>query len=39
MIEGILKALRAHNDANLHTAARSNPGLMKQLVEQYFYCG
>ena len=39
MIDGILKALRAHNDANLHTAARRNPGLMKQLVEQYFYCG
>ena len=39
MIDGIIKALRAHNDANLHTAARRNPGLMKQLVEQYFYCG
>ena len=39
MIDGILKALRSHDDANLHTAARSNPGLMRQLVEQYFYCG
>ncbi|MBO4623977.1 MAG: glutamine synthetase [Bacteroidales bacterium] len=39
MIDGIIKALRAQNDANLHTAARRNPGLMKQLVEQYFYCG
>ena len=39
MIDGILKALRAHDDASLHTAARSNPGLMRQLVEQYFYCG
>ena len=39
MIDGILKSLRAYNDSSLHVAARRNPGLMKQLVEQYFYCG
>ena len=39
MIDGILKSLRAFNDSSLHVAARRNPGLMKQLVEQYFYCG
>jgi glutamine synthetase len=39
MIDGILKALRAHGDSALHAEARKNSGLMKQLVEQYFYCG
>ncbi len=39
MIDGILKALKAHEDANLHEAARHNEGLMHQLVAQYFYCG
>ena len=38
MIDGIIKALQAHNDASLHEEARRNSGLMKQLVEQYFYC-
>ncbi len=39
MIDGILKSLRALGDSSLHSQARKNPGLMKQLVEQYFYCG
>jgi glutamine synthetase len=39
MIEGIIRSLKAHGDSSLHDQARKNPGLMKQLVEQYFYCG
>lgn len=39
MIDGILQALRAHDDANLHEAARKNPDLMRSLVDQYFDCG
>ena len=39
MIDGILKSLKAQGDSSLHAQARKNPGLMKQLVEQYFYCG
>lgn len=39
MIDGIIKSLKAHGDSALHDQARKNPGLMKQLVEQYFYCG
>ncbi|MBR1593732.1 MAG: glutamine synthetase [Alloprevotella sp.] len=39
MIDGILRALRAFNDKNLHAEADANPTLMQQLVSQYFYCG
>ena len=39
MIDGILKALRAHNDENLHHEARNDTKLMRRLVTQYFYCG
>ena len=39
MIDGILKALRSHNDANLHREARNDTKLMRRLVAQYFYCG
>ena len=39
MIDGILKALRAHNDADLHRMAHGDTKLMRKLVEQYFYCG
>jgi len=39
MIDGIIKSLKSHLDAKMHEQARKNPGLMKQLVEQYFYCG
>ena len=39
MIDGILLALRSHDDRNLHVAARKEPGLMRSLVEKFFYCG
>ena len=39
MIDGILKALKGHNDANLHHEARNDTKLMRRLVAQYFYCG
>ena len=39
MIDGILKALRSYNDAELHREARGDTKLMRRLVEQYFYCG
>ena len=39
MIDGIIKALRAHNDASLHVEARNDTKLMRRLVAQYFYCG
>ena len=39
MIDGILKALRSHNDADLHHQAHNDTKLMRNLVKQYFYCG
>ena len=39
MIDGILKALRSYNDAELHREARGDTKLMRKLVAQYFYCG
>ena len=39
MIDGILAALRSHNDARLHREAQGDAKLMRQLVAQYFYCG
>ena len=39
MIDGILKALRSHNDSGLHEAAIKDPELMSRLVDEYFYCG
>ena len=39
MIDGILKALRAQNDADLRHEARNDTKLMRRLVAQYFYCG
>jgi glutamine synthetase len=39
MIDGIIKALKAHNDASLHREARGDTKLMRRLVAQYFYCG
>ena len=39
MIDGILKALLAHNDMDLHKEARNDTKLMRKLVAQYFYCG
>ncbi|MBO6189359.1 MAG: glutamine synthetase [Alloprevotella sp.] len=39
MIDGVLRALRAHNDRNLHAEADKDPQLMQRLVDQYFHCG
>ena len=39
MIDGILGALRSHDDAELHHEARNDTKLMRRLVAQYFYCG
>lgn len=39
MIDGILKALRSHNDEKLHQEAKNDTELMRRLVTQYFYCG
>lgn len=39
MIDGIVKSLRAFDDKDLHERAKSDPNLMKELVEKYFYCG
>ena len=39
MIDGIIKALKAYDDGSLHEKAKSHPGLMKEIVERYFYCG
>ncbi len=39
MIDGILQALRAHDDAKLQVMARREPELMRKLVDQYFDCG
>ena len=39
MIDGILKALRAHDDARLQEEARNDAELMRKLVARYFYCG
>ena len=38
-IDGILRALRSHQDSGLHEAARKDPDLMRRLVDEYFYCG
>lgn len=39
MIDGIIKALKSFDDANLHTDANNDADLMKKLVAKYFYCG
>ncbi len=39
MIDGIIKALRSYDDAQLHREARGDTKLMRKLVAQYFYCG
>ena len=39
MIDGIIKALKGYDDGSLHEKAKSHPGLMKEIVEKYFYCG
>ena len=39
MIDGIIKVLKDYDDGSLHSKASSHPGLMKEIVEKYFYCG
>ena len=39
MIDGIVAALHAFNDRDLHARAKADPDLMRRLVEEYFYCG
>lgn len=39
MIDGIIKVLKDYDDGSLHAKASSHPGLMKEIVEKYFYCG
>ncbi|MBR1732727.1 MAG: glutamine synthetase, partial [Alloprevotella sp.] len=39
MLDGILRALRAHDDRDLHARAAADPQLMQQLVDKFFYCG
>ena len=39
MIDGILKALRAHHDEQLRHDAQSDAKLMRKLVADVFYCG
>ena len=39
MIDGVIKALRAHNDSGLHLEASRDKALMKHLVKKFFYCG
>ena len=39
MIDGILKALRAHHDERLRHDTQSDAKLMRKLVADFFYCG
>jgi len=39
MTDGIISALKAFKDDNLHGEAHKNPELMRSLVNEYFYCG
>lgn len=39
MIDGIIKKLRAYNDANLRKEVENNPQAMIDLVNTYFHCG
>jgi hypothetical protein len=39
MIDGVLNGLRAFGDADLHQRVDSDPALMKEYVDKYFYCG
>ena len=38
MIDGIVKALRSFDDANLHEAARNDKDLMARLVKEFYDC-
>ena len=39
MIDGIVKALKAFDDGDLHSQASADTDLMRRLVDKYFYCG
>ena len=39
MIDGVLRTLRSYDDADLHSRAESDPALMKEYVDKFFYCG
>ena len=39
MIDGVLSTLRSFGDADLHSRVDSDPTLMKEYVDKYFYCG
>ncbi len=39
MIDGIVKSLKAYDDADLHRRAKEDEALMGKLVDKYFYCG
>ena len=38
-VDGIVAELRKFDDHDLHEQAKSDPDLMRRLVEEYFYCG
>ena len=39
MIDGVLHALRAFGDADLHKRVDADASLMKEYVDKFFYCG
>ena len=39
MIDGIVKSLKAYDDADRHRRAKEDEALMGKLVDKYFYCG
>lgn len=39
MIDGIIRKLRAYDDAALRQKVEKNPEAMRELVETYFHCG
>ncbi len=38
-IDGMIARLKAYNDSELIARAKTDPELMRQLVDKYFYCG
>lgn len=39
MIDGVIRKLKAYNDATLREELRLNPANMRKIVETYFHCG
>ena len=39
MIDGVIKALKAFGDEDLHKRAAADPKMMERLVKENFYCG